>query len=157
MKHQGELPSRPTFERRRTPKGLHDMAVEGIDHLAITVADVEATVAWYARVLEAEALYLDQWREGAIPVVLLQVGRNRLSVHEAAAPAKPHAAVPTVGSVDLCFRWSGPLTDALAHLGRQDVPIVEGPVPRPAANGERGESIYFRDPDGNLLEFLSVD
>jgi catechol 2,3-dioxygenase-like lactoylglutathione lyase family enzyme len=105
-------------------------------------------------VLEAEALYLDQWREGTIPVVLLQVGRNRLSVHDAAAPAKPGAAVPTVGAVDLYFRWSGPLTDAQAHLGRQDVAIVEGPVPRPTANGARGESIYFRDPDGNLLEFL---
>ena len=98
---------------------MHDMAVEGIDHLAITVADVEATVAWYARVLEAEPLYLDQWREGTIPVVLLQVGRHRLSVHEAAAPAKPGAAVPTVGSVDLCFRWSGPLADAQAHLARR--------------------------------------
>jgi catechol 2,3-dioxygenase-like lactoylglutathione lyase family enzyme len=136
---------------------MHDMAVEGIDHLAITVSDVEVAVAWYARVLQAEPLHLDQWREGTIPVVLLQVGRNRLSVHEAAAPAKPHAAVPTVGSVDLCFRWAGPLTDAQAHLDREDVAIVEGPVPRPAANGERGESIYFRDPDGNLLELLSVD
>ena len=133
------------------------MAVEGIDHLAITVADVEATVAWYARVLEAEPLHLDRWREGKIPVVLLQVGRHRLSVHAAAAPAEPHAGVPTVGSVDLCFRWSGPLADAQAHLVRQRVAIVEGPVPRPAANGELGESIYFRDPDGNLLEFLSVD
>ena len=136
---------------------MHNMAVEGIDHLAITVADVEATVAWYARVLEAEPLYLDRWREGKIPVVLLQVGHHRLSVHEAAAPAKPGAAVPTVGSVDLCFRWSGPLADAQAHLATQGVAMVEGPVPRPAANGAPGESIYFRDPDGNLLEFLSVD
>jgi catechol 2,3-dioxygenase-like lactoylglutathione lyase family enzyme len=133
------------------------MAVEGIDHLAITVADVEATIAWYVRVLGAEALYLDRWREGTIPVVLLQVGHHRLSVHEAAAPAKPGAAVPTVGSVDLCLRWSGPLTDAQAHLDRQGVAIIEGPVARPAANGELGGSIYFRDPDGNLLELLSVD
>ena len=132
------------------------MAVEGIDHLAITVTDMEATVAWYARVLEAEPMYLDRWREGKIPVVLLQVGRHRLSVHAAAAPAKPHAAVPTVGAVDLCFRWSGPLTDAQARLARLGVAIIEGPVSRPAANGELGESIYFRDPDGNLLELLSV-
>jgi len=133
------------------------MPVTGIDHLAITVADVERTVAWYQRVLGAEPLNLDDWRSGRRPVVLLQVGRERLSVHDAAAPASPHASVPTVGSVDLCFRWAGPLQAAQEHLAAQGVPVEVGPVPRPASSGEMGASVYFRDPDGNLLELLSID
>ena len=116
------------------------------------VADVEATVAWYQRVLGAEPLNLDGWRAGRMPVVLLQVGRERLSVHDAAAPASPHATLPTVGSVDLCFRWAGPLEEAQAHLAEQQVAVEVGPVPRAASSGEQGASVYFRDPDGNLVE-----
>ncbi len=133
------------------------MPVRGIDHVAITVSDVEATVAWYERVLGASPRYLAEWRAGKIPVVILQVGESRLSVHAAASPAKPHAKRPTPGSADLCFRWSGPLRDAAAHLAAVGIAIEEGPVPRPAADGRLGESIYFRDRDGNLLELLSTD
>ena len=133
------------------------MPIRGIDHVAITVSDVESTVAWYARVLGANPLYLAEWRAGKIPVVILQVGASRLSVHAAASPAKPHARVPTPGSVDLCFRWSGPLADAAAQLSALGVEIEEGPVPRPAADGKLGHSIYFRDRDGNLLELLSTE
>lgn len=132
------------------------MPVTGIDHIAITVADVERTIAWYQRVLDAEPLHLDLWRAGRIPVALLQVGASRLSVHDAAAPGTPGARLPTVGSVDLCLRWSGPISDAVARLDDQDVEIELGPVDRPASNGEAGRSVYFRDPDGNLLELLSV-
>jgi catechol 2,3-dioxygenase-like lactoylglutathione lyase family enzyme len=125
--------------------------------VAITVADVESTVSWYSRVLGANPLYLAEWRAGKIPVVILQVGANRLSLHAAAAPAKPHAERPTPGAVDLCFRWSGPLSDAIAHVSAFGIEIEEGPVPRPAADGTPGQSIYFRDRDGNLLELLSTD
>ena len=64
------------------------MPVSGIDHLAITVADMETSIAWYQRVLDAEVLTLDAWRAGKVPVVLLQLGTQRLSVHHAVAPAK---------------------------------------------------------------------
>ncbi len=133
------------------------MPLRGLDHVAITVADIEATVAFYARVLGAEPLYLDAWRAGKIPVVLLRLGQSRLSVHPAAAPAKPHARAPQPGSGDLCFRWDGPLEGAAEALARAGVPVEEGPVPRPAADGTPGRSLYFRDPDGNLLELLSTD
>ncbi len=94
------------------------MPVRGLDHLAITVADVEATLAFYKRVLGAASVFEDLWRAGKIPVVILQVGASRLSVHAAAAPAKPHALAPKPGSADVCFRWDGPLGEAAAQLAR---------------------------------------
>jgi catechol 2,3-dioxygenase-like lactoylglutathione lyase family enzyme len=84
------------------------------------------------------------------------MGANRINVHPARAPVSPHAGRPTPGSVDLCFRWDAPLADAVALLHRHGVAVEEGPVPRPAADGTWGSSVYFRDPDGNLLELLST-
>jgi catechol 2,3-dioxygenase-like lactoylglutathione lyase family enzyme len=133
------------------------MPVAGFDHVAITVADVDATLAWYQRVLAAEPLHVDLWREGKLPVALLQLGASRMSVHPAAAPAAPHADAPTPGSADLCFRFDGPVDDILRLLDDAGVAVVDGPVPRPAANGEMGTSVYFRDPDGNLLELLTIE
>ena len=92
------------------------MSVEGFDHLAITVADVEATVAFYGEVLGAEPMYLEEFRAGKIPIVMMQVGANRINVHPGAAPASPHARLPTPGSVDLCFRWGDTIAAAQAHL-----------------------------------------
>jgi catechol 2,3-dioxygenase-like lactoylglutathione lyase family enzyme len=132
------------------------MPIEGFDHVAITVADVDATVDWYRRVLAAEPLYWDRWLAGTLPVALLQVGASRLSVHPAAAPVAPHAATPTSGSADLCFRFDGPVGEILELLDANGVAVVDGPVARPASNGERGTSVYFRDPDGNLLELLTL-
>ena len=116
-----------------------------------------ATLDWYARVLGATPLLRDEFVAGAVPIAMLQVGASRLSVHPAAAPASPHALRPTAGSADLCFRWSGPIAAAVAALDAAGVTVEEGPVPRPAADGVRGSSVYFRDPDGNLLELLSTD
>jgi catechol 2,3-dioxygenase-like lactoylglutathione lyase family enzyme len=132
------------------------MPVEGLDHVAITVGDVDATIDWYVRVLGAEPLHLDLWRAGKIPVALLQVGSSRLSVHPAAKPAAPHASTPTVGSADICFRFAGPIADALAALDAAGVDVVDGPVARPASNGAAGTSVYCRDPDGNLIELLTT-
>jgi catechol 2,3-dioxygenase-like lactoylglutathione lyase family enzyme len=131
--------------------------VSGFDHVAITVADVDASIAWYERVLGAQALHLDLWRAGKLPVAILQVGASRLSVHAAAAPAAPHADAPTPGSADLCFRFDGSVAEILRLLATADVPVVDGPVGRPASTGEMGASVYFRDPDGNLLELLTLD
>jgi catechol 2,3-dioxygenase-like lactoylglutathione lyase family enzyme len=133
------------------------MPIAGLDHVAITVQDIPTTIEWYERVLGAQALHLDAWRAGRIPVVLLQLGGARLSVHDAAAPAAPHATTPTPGSADICFRFHGPIEEAAAMFANAGVDIVEGPVPRPAADDTRGVSIYCRDPDGNLVELLTTD
>jgi len=133
------------------------MPVVGFDHVAITVADVDATVDFYTRVLGAEPILLDKWRSGELPVALMQVGGARMSVHPAGAPVAPHADAPTPGSADLCFRYEGPVDEILATLAANDVAVTDGPVPRPASNGARGTSVYFRDPDDNLLELLTLD
>lgn len=130
--------------------------VRGFDHLAITVADVERTVRFYRDVLGAEILYEAEWRAGRLPIAMLQIGANRMNVHPASAPAAPHATHPTPGAVDLCLRWDAPIEDAAALLARHGVAVIEGPVPRPAADGAWGRSLYFRDPDGNLLELLTT-
>jgi catechol 2,3-dioxygenase-like lactoylglutathione lyase family enzyme len=132
------------------------MTIRGLDHVALTVADVERTLAFYRRVLGAELLYEELWRSGKLPVAILQVGASRLSIHAAASPAQPHAGTPAPGSADVCFRWDGPLEAAAARLAATGVAVEEGPVPRPAADGALGASLYFRDPDGNLLELLST-
>jgi catechol 2,3-dioxygenase-like lactoylglutathione lyase family enzyme len=130
--------------------------VAGFDHVAITVADVDVTIDFYRDVLGAELLLEDLWRAGKMPIALMSIGANRLSIHPASAPAKPHAVAPTPGSADLCFRWIGTIAAAISQLEINGVAVEEGPVPRPASNGERGESVYFRDPDGNLLELLTL-
>jgi catechol 2,3-dioxygenase-like lactoylglutathione lyase family enzyme len=133
------------------------VTIKGLDHLAITVADIERTFTWYRDVLGAGVLYEQEWRDGKIPVVSLQIGANRINVHAAAAPASPHAEAPMPGSADLCFRWIGTADSAARLLAASGVEVIEGPVPRTSADGSRGQSIYFRDPDANLLELLCTD
>jgi catechol 2,3-dioxygenase-like lactoylglutathione lyase family enzyme len=133
------------------------MPVAGFDHVAITVADVEATVRCYERVLGATPLLLDRILAGELPIPLQQVGPTLKNIHPASAPAAPHADAPTTGSADLCFRYAGTVAQILDELAANEVPVVDGPVPRPASNGDMGTSVYFRDPDGNLLELLTLD
>ncbi len=132
------------------------MSIRGFDHWAITVADIEKTIAFYRGVLGSEILYEDLWREGRCPIVSMRIGANVINVHEAGKEASPHARLPTPGSGDFCMRWDAPLEEAVALLESHGVAVIEGPVPRPAADGEVGRSVYFRDPDGNLLELLST-
>ena len=132
------------------------MSVRGLDHWAITVASIDATIAFYRELLACEVLYEQLWREGKVPIVALRIGANVINVHEAGSEVSPHAAQPTPGSGDFCMRWDAPLEAAIALLESKGISLVEGPVPRPAADGELGRSIYCRDPDGNLVEFLST-
>lgn len=132
------------------------MSIRGFDHWAITVSDVERTIAFYRGLFGCEVLYEELWRAGQVPIVSLRLGGNVINVHQAGKEASPHARRPTPGSGDVCFRWDGPLEAAVELLARHDVAVEEGPVPRPAADGSLGRSVYFRDPDGNLLELLST-
>jgi catechol 2,3-dioxygenase-like lactoylglutathione lyase family enzyme len=81
----------------------------------------------------------------------LRFGSQKLNLHQLGAEPAPRAARATPGSADLCFLLDGPLEPAIAHLGAEGVEIEHGPVVRPGARGPI-RSVYFHDPDGNLIE-----
>nr|MBO2476844.1 VOC family virulence protein [Bacillota bacterium] len=121
------------------------MKVDSLDHLVLTVADVEATCRFYSRVLGMEVVTFGQGRKA------LQFGSQKINLHQQGREFEPKAARPTPGSADLCFLTTVPLSDVVAHLQSAGVAIVEGPVQRTGATGPI-LSVYFRDPDGNLIE-----
>lgn len=121
-----------------------------LDHCVIAVSDWERSNAFYQDVLGAEIDQRDEWFASYV------FGDWHLNVHgpdfeglNARLPVQP-------GNSDLCFVWPGPIEDAMEHLERHDVPIEAGPR---TGEGPRGTvtSVYFRDPDGSLLEFTSYD
>ena len=121
------------------------MDIDRIDHVVLTVQNIEATCAFYARVLGMRPLTFAGNRKA------LAFGRQKFNLHEAGREFEPKAARPTPGSIDLCLVTSTPLDDVVAHLRRCDVEIIEGPVAKTGATGAI-RSVYFRDPDQNLIE-----
>jgi catechol 2,3-dioxygenase-like lactoylglutathione lyase family enzyme len=120
-----------------------------LDHVVIAVTDWDRSNAFYRDVLGAELVELDRGR------FAYRLGGQQLNVHGPGATPDPIARVPIVpGNSDLCFAWPGPIDDAVAHLEAHGVAIELGRVGRPGAGG-RGTSVYFRDPDGSLLELIS--
>jgi catechol 2,3-dioxygenase-like lactoylglutathione lyase family enzyme len=120
-----------------------------LDHCVIAVSDWERSNRFYADVLAAEVLELEKGR------FAYRVGHQQLNVHGPGSTPYPRAADPVKpGNSDLCFLWPGPIEEAVAHLASHGVDIEDGPVERQGAQG-RGRSVYFRDPDGSLLEFIS--
>jgi catechol 2,3-dioxygenase-like lactoylglutathione lyase family enzyme len=120
-----------------------------LDHVVIAVSDWERSNAFYRDVLGAELVQLDRGRWA------YRIGEQQLNVHGPGSTPSPRAREPVrPGNSDLCFAWSGPIDEAVRHLRESGVEIEEGPSPRPGAKGE-GTSVYFRDPDGSLLEFIS--
>jgi len=131
--------------------------IAGLDHVVIVVGDFETALAFYTGALGCEPLGVDDWRQGRRRFPSLRAGRTMINVHQAGRPVGLDAASMQVGSEDLCFEWSGPIDDAVARLGAHGVAIEVGPVKRFGARGREGTSVYFRDPDGNLLELMSYD
>lgn len=123
------------------------LRVRALDHLVLTVADIEATVAFY----EALGMTWVRFGEGR---VALAFGAQKINLHRAGAEIAPHAAHPRPGSADLCFLVEGDVADLSAHLSAAGLAVELGPVPRTGAQGPL-TSVYLRDPDGNLVE-LSV-
>jgi catechol 2,3-dioxygenase-like lactoylglutathione lyase family enzyme len=120
-----------------------------LDHVVIAVSDWERSNAFYRDVLGAELVQLDRGRWA------YRIGEQQLNVHGPGSTPSPRAREPVQpGNSDLCFAWSGPIDEAVRHLQEAGIEIEEGPSPRPGAKGE-GTSVYFRDPDGSLLEFIS--
>lgn len=125
-----------------------------IDHVAVTTPDVDRLVAFYARTLGALVLS-EHEIDGVVGVTQLTIGATMLNIHRAGHSGTLVATTPTPGSLDLCLRWDGAVADAIRWLDRVDVPRIAGPVPRVGSSLTTGCSVYFRDPDGNLLELLA--
>ncbi len=121
------------------------MQINSLDHLVLTVADVEASCAFYSRVLGMEVVTFGQGRKA------LAFGAQKINLHPAGKEFEPKAQRPTPGSADLCFLTRVPLAQVQAHLAACGITVSEGPVQRTGAQGPI-LSVYFRDPDLNLIE-----
>jgi catechol 2,3-dioxygenase-like lactoylglutathione lyase family enzyme len=121
------------------------MQIERLDHLVLTVADVDRTCEFYTRVLGMEVVRFGEGRTA------LRFGQQKMNLHPADNIPGLVADKPTRGSADLCFITPVPLAEVTAHLEACGVPIVAGPGPRAGAIGTI-QSVYIRDPDLNLVE-----
>ena len=121
------------------------MEISKLDHLVLTVRDVVKTTSFYVSVMGMKKEVFGDGR------IALKCGSQKINLHELGKEFEPKAHKPTPGSADLCFITQTPLDDAMAHVKRCGVIIIEGPVERTGANGPI-RSFYFRDPDHNLIE-----
>lgn len=126
------------------------MDIDRIDHVVMTVRDVDATCDFYARVLGMRIVTFAGGRKA------LAFGKQKINLHLAGGEFEPKAAHPTPGSVDLCLITTGTLDDVIAQLALCGVTILEGPVAKTGATGPI-RSVYFRDPDANLIEVSTYD
>lgn len=121
------------------------MKINRLDHLVLTVADLDATIAFYTRVLGMEVVTFGAGRWA------LRFGNSKINLHQVGREFEPKPRQPTPGSGDLCFIIDESITEVMTRLARDGVALEEGPVERTGATGPI-LSCYLRDPDGNLLE-----
>jgi catechol 2,3-dioxygenase-like lactoylglutathione lyase family enzyme len=121
------------------------MRIDRLDHLVLTVADVEATVDFYTRVLGLRAETFDGGRRALV------FGRQKINLHQAGREFTPRAERPTAGSGDFCVVTGTPLHQVQAELAAAGVEVEVGPVTKQGALGPM-RSVYVRDPDRNLVE-----
>jgi catechol 2,3-dioxygenase-like lactoylglutathione lyase family enzyme len=121
------------------------IVLDRLDHLVITVRDIAATLDFYERVL---GMRREAFGDGRVS---LHFGRQKINVHPYPSPVEIVAQDPRPGTADLCFIAETPLEQVIAYLGACGVEIEMGPIERTGAQGPI-ESVYFRDPDENLIE-----
>jgi catechol 2,3-dioxygenase-like lactoylglutathione lyase family enzyme len=124
------------------------MKVASLDHLVLTVQDLGSTVDFYTRVL---GMTVSAFAEGRLA---LKYGAQKINLHELGSEFQPNARRASAGSADLCFLSDDPLDSWIDHLEQEGVDLLEGPVQRIGALGPM-DSIYCRDPDGNLIEIAN--
>ena len=121
------------------------MLISAIDHLVITVKDIECTCTYYKTILGLEIVSFEGGRKA------IKVGNQKINLHEAGKELSPHARNPMPGSADLCFITPRSIKDFVDHLSDNSIDIELGPIKRHGVFGEM-DSVYFRDPDYNLIE-----
>lgn len=121
------------------------ITLQKLDHLVLTVADIDRTCAFYHQVLGCEIMTFGAGRKA------LKVGEQKFNLHQAGHEFEPKATTPLAGSADLCLITEEPIDKVEKELCKAGIEIEEGPVTRTGANGAI-LSVYIRDPDGNLLE-----
>jgi catechol 2,3-dioxygenase-like lactoylglutathione lyase family enzyme len=121
------------------------MKIDSIDHVVLTVKDIYATCDFYSKVLGMEVVTFGEGRKA------LAFGSQKINLQQLGRESTLIAEKPTPGSADICFVTSVPVSEVVAHLNSCGVRLIGGPVER---NGARGMmmSVYFRDPDLNLVE-----
>lgn len=128
---------------------LEEPLAESIDHIVLTVADIERAMAFYERALGLQReLFAGP---GGEPRYALRFGRQKINLQDGDTVTPTKAARPTPGAGDFCVLAAVPLDRVRAHLEREGIPLEAGPVARRGAQGPL-TSLYFRDPDGNLVE-----
>ncbi|MCF6325364.1 MAG: VOC family protein [Gammaproteobacteria bacterium] len=126
------------------------MHITNIDHIVLTVTDLNLTVNFYETVLGMSSEIFGQNR------VSLNFGTQKINLHQKGKEFEPKANAPLPGSEDLCFISGVELDVAMAHVKSKGVEIIEGPVSRTGATGSI-TSFYFRDPDKNLIEIACYE
>ena len=128
--------------------------IEHLDHLVLTTANEAACVYFYTRVL---GMKLESFIGGTPPVErkAFKFGNQKINLHIKGKEFEPKAAIPTPGSLDLCFIADRPLNEVVALLAKDQWPIIEGPVVRTGATSKIN-SVYVRDPDQNLIEISEL-
>ena len=121
------------------------MKISRLDHLVLTVTNIETTAEFYQRTLNMEKQTFGENR------VALKFGQQKINLHQVGKEYEPKAQTPTPGSADLCFITETPLAEAMQQVRDGGVEIIEGPVDRTGAMGPIS-SFYFCDPDNNLIE-----
>ena len=125
--------------------------IDLLDHFVLTVRSIEAACDFYTRVL---GMAVVTFGDGRKALQFGEFGQHKINLHEAGREFEPKASRPTPGSGDVCFITRTPLERVMSHLRACNVAILEGPVKRTGAKGPI-ESVYVRDPDGNLLEIAN--
>lgn len=123
--------------------------IDHLDHLVLTSTNPEATIDFYARVLGME---LERFGEGR---TAFRFGNQKINLHVRGAEFEPKAHLPVPGALDLCFIAAVPLEAVIERLGKENWPIIEGPVMRTGAT-RKIRSVYVRDPDLNLIEISEL-
>ena len=127
------------------------IAIDRIDHFVLTVANFGATCAFYTRVL---GMQVSSFESMGTPRIALTFGNQKINLHQADAIPDPNVLKPTPGSADFCLITATPMDDVRAHLLRENVAVILGPVQRTGATGKL-LSVYIRDPDLNLVEIAN--